>query len=148
MSSPATPLPPQSHGFEGLSALAEHLHAYRPATAQSERKVAALIDVCSGSRADSPLVDCGEHLLSFPVAYFVQIEMPVLPRVGPRLKERDHLKASIHTFLQPSGHTGHVPLNRGVVKTRSGHRVTAANGQEAFTHDLHGLLRHHLLSIQ
>src|SRR5947209_20150187 len=135
----------QPRGFEGLGALAEHLHAYRPASAQSEREVAALIDVWSGCRADSPLVDCGEHLLSFPVAYFVQIEMPVLPRVGPRLKERDHLTASIHRFLQPSGHAGHVPLNRGVVKTRSGHRITAANGQEAFTHELHVLLRHRLL---
>src|SRR5205807_1017550 len=50
----------------------------------------------------------------------------------------------IHTSLQPSGHAGHVPLNRGIVKTRSGHRVTAANGQEAFTHDLDVRLRHRL----
>src|SRR5205085_9761285 len=106
--------------------------------------VELLSELCSYARTDSSLLYCGEHSRAFPVAYFVQLEMPLLPRVGPCLKERDHLAASIHTFLQPSGHARHVPLDRGVIEVRSGHWVTAANGQEAFPHDLHVFLRHRL----
>src|SRR2546423_15225290 len=49
------------------------------------------------------------------------------------------------TLLQPPGSAGNVPPDRGVVKTHAGQRVTAANDQEAFTHDLHVLLRHRLV---
>src|SRR6185437_728939 len=134
----------EAHGCEGVVPLAEHLHTYRPASAQSDREVAALIDVDAGIAADSPLVYGGEHPLTVPIAYFVHIEMPVLPGVGPRLQERDHLAASIHGLLDPSGHARHVPLDRGVVETRGGHRIAAADGQEASPHDLHVLLRHRL----
>src|SRR5436305_13188467 len=101
-----------------------------------------LVDVCSASGSDSPLVDGGERLLTACVAYFLNVEnasparsLPTpagtpAPRLGP---DRRPSRATPHPR--------HIPLDGRVVKTPRCRRITTGSGQEGLSHDLHVLLK-------
>src|SRR5436190_23815963 len=118
----------QGEGFDGVRAVTEHTHAQNPAPTQVDSEIAALIDACVALEADSPLVDRRERLLLPRVAYFFDIKMPVPPGARPLLKELQNFTPSIHPFLCPSRHAGHVPLDRRIERRRSSRRITAARG--------------------
>jgi hypothetical protein len=76
-------------------------------------------------------VDRGEHHVPRRIGHFVEVEMPVLPRIGPGAEEHSDFLTSIHPFLDPSRHARHVPFDRRVEKTLSGVWITTAGRQEA-----------------